>query len=76
MELFQNLEREQLAWPGCANHLLDGETLAVANSLWLRNCGCGGTWSMVGLVYVGYEHREDVWRKGKIQLLEASIFEK
>jgi len=75
MEFLQYLQRKQLAWERRTDYILDGKALAVAHRCWIRDCGRGGSMSVVGVVYVGYAGNEDFVREEKIELLEEDKWE-
>jgi hypothetical protein len=75
MELLQYLQRKQLAWERRPDYILDGQALAIAHGCWIRDCGRGGSMSVVGVVYVGYAGNEDFVREEKIKLLEEDKWE-
>lgn len=76
MEFLQHFERKQLARERCPNYILDGEALAPAHSRWIRDSRSSRRLSMVGLVDVGYEGRQDVFRKEKNGFMEEDKWRK
>lgn len=70
MEFLYYLERKQLARKRRPNNFLDGEALAPANSRWIRDSRSGRRMFMVGLVYVGHEGWQDIFRKEKNGFME------
>jgi len=75
MEFLQYLQRKQLAWERRSDYILDGQALAVAHRCWIRDCGCGGGMSVVGVVDVGYAGDEDFIGEEKNELLEKNKWE-